>query len=259
MSASHHFTVRLWRSDHETYGYTEIYHQDVWEGSNVHWSNLTYNKWYKVTEDTESGYTLNSISSPQYLNRDDDDTFNVVNWQQARTGSITINKHIEDRDLRGIAFNFTLSSTGQTDRTASITITGSGNYDGSTTVNNLPFGTWTITEATGAYICTNPSDYDTQTTLDSSHTSRSVSFTNDEIRTGSITINKHIEDKDLRGILFNFTLSSTGQTNRTASIMITGSGNYDGSITVSGLPYGTWTITEATGDYICTSPSDYDR
>ncbi|MDD3521171.1 MAG: DUF5011 domain-containing protein, partial [Actinomycetota bacterium] len=221
-------------------------------------SDLPFGTW-TVTE-AQGDYIC---ESPSDYDRDvtlsknnKNETVEFENKAIPTSGSITIKKEIKDSSLRGVAFEFTLSSPGQTDRTASITIN-SGD-EGNTTVSDLPFGTWTVTEAQGGYICESPSDYDTEVTLSADNDKETVKFKNDRIsNTGSITIVKEIKDSSLRGVPFEFTLSSPGQTDRTASIII--NSGYEGSTKVTGLPYSTWTVTEAQGDYICESPSDYDR
>jgi len=107
-------------------------------------------------------------------------------------GWIKICKHIENRDLRGVEFKFTLSCPGHSNKYASITINGSGNYDGDTTVSNLAYGEWTVTESTGNYICTDPSDYDRKATLSSGHKGEVVSFENDVLRGGTVKVYKNI-------------------------------------------------------------------
>ncbi|HEY4695667.1 MAG TPA: SpaA isopeptide-forming pilin-related protein [Candidatus Hydromicrobium sp.] len=96
ISDGNHFTLKLWKASSEFGSYSYVGSDDVWEGHNAHWNDMEPYRWYKVTEDTESGYTLHSITeNPQYLSSNsDDDTFNVVNYKDPSgpKTSLTISK-----------------------------------------------------------------------------------------------------------------------------------------------------------------------
>ncbi|HEY4695665.1 MAG TPA: immunoglobulin-like domain-containing protein, partial [Candidatus Hydromicrobium sp.] len=73
ISDSNHFTVKLWKSSSENGSYSYVGSDEVWEGNSAYWGGLQPERWYKVTEDAESGYTLHSITDPQYLSSNTDD------------------------------------------------------------------------------------------------------------------------------------------------------------------------------------------
>ena len=146
VSDTNHFTVRLWKGNSRTGPWEEIGHKDVWEGHRAEWQHLDSYTWYKVTEDTESGYTLKSITGPQYIRYNKTKSFYIVNWQDPRTGSITVNKSgLEGSDTA------IFSLSGQGGPYTPITLDNkTGGYPSSGGWSNLPYGSYTVTETWGS-------------------------------------------------------------------------------------------------------------
>jgi len=116
---THHFTVRLLKSDDEDGPYVEVGSQEVYEGHNAYWGDLELDKWYKVTEDAEAGYTLHDIDPDKvelYESQcgcTEDKTIEVEN-DKVSTGSITVKK-IVNSPTGSETFNFGLTGGTPTD------------------------------------------------------------------------------------------------------------------------------------------------
>ncbi len=145
-------------------------------------------------------------------------------------GSITIVKAL-DGDTPPAAADFTFTVEGQE---GTFTITGAG----STTIDNIPPGTYTVTELSlpdGYSI----GDYDQEITVTEGETATATftnTYTAPPVGTGSITITKAITgDTPASDATFTFTVEG-----RQTPVTIVGAG----STTVSGLAPDTYTITE---------------
>jgi len=118
-SDDHPFTVRLLKSDDEDGPYVEVGSQEVYEGHNAYWGDLELDKWYKVTEDAEAGYTLHDIDPDKvelYESQcgcTEDKTIEVEN-DKVSTGSITVKK-IVNSPTGSETFNFGLTGGTPTD------------------------------------------------------------------------------------------------------------------------------------------------
>ncbi len=153
-----------------------------------------------------------------------------------KTGTIEIHKTTEGMmNLEGISF--TLSGTSDSGRDISITATTDEN--GKATFENIPIGTYTVTEVGSttptAYMVADPVEvevYYAETTTQEIH--------NDE-KTGTFEVHKTTEGMtDLEGI--SFVLSGTSDSGR--DISITAVTDKNGIATFENIPIGTYTITE---------------
>lgn len=158
--------------------------------------------------DFESGSIQNLMFSqqadPQFF------SFNI----DIQFGNIKITKTSEDNIVKGI--EFTVKGNGKT-----YTMTTDAN--GTATLNNIPVGTYTISEKEIIR-------YEVQTTKSvtvSDGKTTNVSF-NNELKTGNIKIQKHSEDN----IISDFTFKVTGSDGKTYNATT----NSSGIATVSNLP-----------------------
>ncbi|MBQ6240309.1 MAG: VaFE repeat-containing surface-anchored protein [Firmicutes bacterium] len=184
-------------------------------------------------------------------------SFTGTNGNKIPRGSITIEKEIKPGDVAmnaDVTFTFTVTGTyalgGSYSGNVSITIP-KGQKTASKTISNLPYGSYTVTEAPN----TNWNISGAQTkTLDKDHTSQTFGFTGTNANSpklGSLTITKEVEKGEVsdQDRTFNFTVTGRyalgGSYSKNVSIIVK-KGQTTASTTLSDLPYGTYTVTEAT-------------
>lgn len=190
-------------------------------------------------------YTLRETIAPDGYAIANDITFSVSEdgsldevemFDAEKTGTIEIHKTTEGMmNLEGISF--TLSGTSDSGRDISITATTDEN--GKATFENIPIGTYTVTEVGSttltAYMVADPVEvevYYAETTTQEIH--------NDE-KTGTFEVHKTTEGMtNLEGI--SFVLSGTSDSGR--EIFITAVTDENGIATFENIPIGTYTITE---------------
>ncbi|MFD2305362.1 SpaA isopeptide-forming pilin-related protein [Enterococcus termitis] len=196
-------------------------------------SNLDYGT-YTVTETVApSGYQILTTSQAVSINSASKSVTFYNKKIATQKGTLTINKldQANNQPLAGAIFQVKDSSG------ASVGIISSGN-DGRATLSDLAYGTYTITELvapTGYQIVY--ASYTTQ--IDSAN--KSINFYNKKLETskGSIEIKKleYGTNKVLAGAEFEVK-------NAQGTVVGTGTSDTNGLVTISGLEYGTYTVTE---------------
>jgi uncharacterized surface anchored protein len=196
-------------------------------------ANLDYGV-YTITEiQAPSGYQALTSTQTIYLNTANSTTTFYNQKIVAQKGTLTINKldQANNQPLSGAVFQVKNSSG---------TVVGSvtTNNLGVATLPNLDYGTYTVTETTA------PSGYQALSTSQNvtiNSASKSLTFYNKKIveQKGTLTINKLdiANNQPLAGALFQVKDSA----GTPVGLILSGS---DGKATLSGLSYGTYTITE---------------
>lgn len=191
---------------------------------------------YTITEDGSTVPTAYLVADAQQVTVSYSETSSVEFFNEEKTGSIQLQKRTEDmRNIDGITF--VLSGTSDSGRAINLTAITDGN--GKATFENIPIGTYSITED-GSTI---PVGYLVATaqevTVNYAETSN-VEFLNSE-QTGNIQISKRTEGMlNLEGI--GFTLSGTADNGK--EISMTSLTNSNGIATFANIPIGTYSITE---------------
>lgn len=181
--------------------------------------------------------------------RVDSDEPNVLyaQWEQL-TGSITVKKIVNDSD--GVApANFTIKVTGPGTGTNAKTYTDTVTADNSVTFNNLPFGSYTITEDdanVNGYTWTKVFSKET-VTIGATNLAEEVTVTNTyEPNTADLTIVKNLNTALPQDMTFKFNVMQGTSALSAAEITIK-AGELKGSTTVKDLKIGTsYTVQEDT-------------
>ena len=191
---------------------------------------------YLITEDGETTPYAYLTAEPQEVSVFYAETSNVEFFNDEKTGTIQLQKRTEgDLNLEGIEFVL----TGISDSGREITVSATTDAEGFATFENIPIGTYTITEngetTPYAYLTAEAKEvsvYYAQTT--------DIEFFNDE-KTGTIQLQKRTEgDLNLEGIEFALTgISDSGR-----EITVSATTDAEGFATFENIPIGTYTITE---------------
>jgi uncharacterized surface anchored protein len=209
---------------------------------------------YTVTEDGETTPYAYLTADPIEVEVFYAETTTTEIHNDEKTGTIEVHKTTEGMlNLDGI--DFVLGGTSDSGREISVTATTDEN--GIATFENIPIGTYTITEdgktTPTAYMVADSIDvavYYAETTTQEIH--------NDE-KTGSIEVHKTTENMtNIEGI--SFILSGTSDSGR--EISITAVTDKDGIATFENIPIGTYTITEEAASvptgYLVASDTDVE-
>lgn len=198
---------------------------------------------YTVTEDADTVPIAYMVAEPKEVTVFEAEATNVDIYNTEKTGTIEISKTTEGMtNLEGI--EFILSGTSDSGR--DIEIKAVTDKDGKAEFTSIPIGTYTITEnektVPYAYLTAEPQEvsvFYAETTT--------VEISNEE-KTGEILVQKKTEGMtDLEGI--EFILSGTSDSGR--EIRLTAVTDKDGKAEFTGIPIGTYTITE-NGDTVPT-------
>ena len=198
---------------------------------------------YTVTEDESTVPVAYMVADQLEVKVFEAETTNAEIYNNEKTGTIEISKTTEGMlNLDGI--EFILSGTSDSGR--EISISAKTDKNGKATFDNIPVGTYTVTEATEstpyAYLTADPVEV---TVFYAEETNIEVK---NEEKTGSIQVSKRTEGMtDISGI--EFILSGTSDSGR--DIRLTAVTDKDGKATFSNIPIGTYTITE-NGDTVPT-------
>ena len=191
---------------------------------------------YAITEDGETTPTAYLVADKVDATVIYAETTTVEVFNDEKTGSIEVHKRTEgDLNLEGI--EFTLAGTSDSGR--EISMTAKTDAEGKVTFENIPIGTYTITEngetTPTAYLTAEP----TEVIVTYAETNI-VEIFNDE-KTGTIEVHKRTEgDLNLEGIKFILTgISDSGREIEMFAIT-----DKDGKATFENVPIGTYAITE---------------
>ena len=191
---------------------------------------------YTISEDGETTPTAYLVAEPTEVTVTYAETTTIEIANVEKTGTIEIDKSTKgDKNIKGIEFIL----EGTSDSGREIKMTAKTDKNGKATFENVPVGTYTITEngktVPKAYLTAEP----TEVTVIFAETS-TVKITNVE-KTGTIEVNKSTEvNKNINGI--EFILEGTSDSGR--EIKMTAKTDKDGKATFENVPVGTYTITE---------------
>ena len=193
--------------------------------------NLTPGQ-YTVTETVPSGYTADKAS--QNVTVKNGEVAEVTFHNTLQKGNLKVVKTSDDGHISGIQFTVKGGSVNQAVTSGT---------DGTITVPGLPPGQYTVTEnVPDGYVCDNPS----QTVTVEFDKTATVTFHN-TLKTGAVKIVKTSDDGHISGIQFTVKGGSVNQTVTSGS---------DGTITISGLVPGQYTVTEQVPEgYTSDNPS----
>ena len=191
---------------------------------------------YEVYEDAYTVPTAYLVADPIEVTVMYAQTTTAEIFNNEKTGSIVVNKTTEGM-LNIEGREFVLSGTSDVGR--EISISAKTDKNGKATFDNIPVGTYTVTETTEstpyAYLTADPVEV---TVFYAEETNIEVK---NEEKTGSIQIQKQTEGMtDLEGI--EFILSGTSDSGR--DIRLTSVTDKNGNATFTAVPVGTYTITE---------------
>ncbi len=198
---------------------------------------------YEVYEDADTVPTAYLVADPIEVTVMYAQTTTAEIFNNEKTGSIVVNKTTEGM-LNIEGREFVLSGTSDGGR--EISISAKTDKNGKATFDNIPVGTYTVTETTEstpyAYLTADPVEV---TVFYAEETNIEVK---NEEKTGSIQVSKRTEGMtDISGI--EFILSGTSDSGR--DIRLTSVTNTNGNATFTAVPVGTYTITE-NGDTVPT-------
>ena len=191
---------------------------------------------YEITEDGKTVPTAYLVAEPQEVSVLYAETVDTTFFNEEKTGSIHIQKRTEgDLNVEGI--KFILSGTSDSGR--EIKIEAVTDKNGDAFFENIPIGTYEITEdgktVPTAYLVAEPA----QVTVTDAQTIDTTIFNNE--KTGSIKVQKKTEGMtDISGI--KFILSGTSDSGR--EIRIEAITDENGVATFKDIPIGTYEITE---------------
>ncbi|MBR1421853.1 MAG: hypothetical protein IJ571_00210 [Ruminococcus sp.] len=191
---------------------------------------------YTITEDGETVPAAYLVADPEEVTVTYAETTDVTFLNTEKTGSIHVGKRTEGNyNVSGIKFIL----SGVSDSGREITLEAITDENGDATFENVPIGTYTITEdgetVPAAYLVADPQEV----TVSYAETT-DVEFLNDE-KTGSIKVQKRTEGMtDIEGI--KFILSGTSDSGR--EIRLEAVTDKNGVATFDNVPIGTYTITE---------------
>lgn len=187
---------------------------------------------YTVTESVPDGYAADLAT--QTVTVQNNQTATVTFHNSRKTGGLKIVKTSDDGKVSGIYFNVVGGSVNQQVQSGP---------DGTVMVPGLVPGVYTVTEEVPeGYVCSNPSQ---SVTVQYDQTA-TVYFEN-RLKTGDLKIVKRSDDGVVGGITFHVQGGAIDQRVQSQS---------DGTITVSGLIPGNYTVTEEVRDgYVCDNPS----
>lgn len=183
---------------------------------------------YTITETVPTGWTATGSPQTVTISKGLTTTSTVTNVRD--TGSLSVTKVVSGRCESGTTFPVTISGPGG--YTASYSFGCSG---GSNTFNNLPTGTYLITETVPIGWTTVGSPQTATVTKGGTATS-TIANTRD---TGNLTITKAVSGQCESGTTFPVSISGPGGYLDGHAFTCSG-----GSYTFSNLPTGTYTITE---------------
>jgi hypothetical protein len=183
---------------------------------------------YTITETVPTGWT--ATGTPQTVTVSKGTTVGVTVTNTRDTGNLTVFKAVSGQCEAGTTFPVLISGPGGYSASYSFTCTG-----GSYTFTGLPTGSYTITETvpTGWTASGSP-----QTITVSKGTTVGATATNTR-DTGSLTVFKAVSGQCEAGTLFPVSISGPGGYSASHTFTCTG-----GSYTFTGLPTGTYTISE---------------
>ena len=191
---------------------------------------------YTVTEDAETTPYAYLTADPQTVEVFYAQTTDATIYNEEKSGTIKVQKRTEgDLNLEGI--KFILSGTSDSGR--EIEIEATTNADGEATFENIPIGTYTVTEGAEttpyAYLTADP-----QTVEVFYAKTTDTTFFNEE-KQGSIKVQKRTEGMtDLEGI--SFTLTGSSDSGR--EIKIAAVTDAEGVANFENVPIGSYTIFE---------------
>ncbi len=198
---------------------------------------------YTITENGETTPTAYLVAEPTDVTVTYAETTIKEIYNDEKTGSIEVHKTTEGNlNVEGIEFIL----SGISDSGREISLTATTDENGKAVFENVPIGTYTITEngetTPTAYLVADKQEV----TVTYAETSE-VNVHNDE-KTGSIKVQKRTEDMtNIEGI--EFILEGTSDSGR--KIRMTATTDKNGVATFENVPVGTYTITE-NGDTVPT-------
>lgn len=219
---------------------------------------------YTVTETGGdiAGYTLSvSGTGDVTVKAGETATAAITNTYSQNPGSLTITKSVTGLAEGVPSQTYTFTVSGPNGYREEVTITGAG----SQTITGLVPGEYTVTEEDASV-----AGYDLNTSYDRTSVmvepdgTAKVSITNTyTLKTGSLTITKDVEGGVLVDQVFTFTVTPTGgdaiinpdvkgatvnADGKSYTVTIPMNGKATQSVTVTGLPEGTYTVTETVPD-----------
>ena len=191
---------------------------------------------YSITENGETVPTAYLVADTQDVTVLYAETSIVEFFNDEKTGTIEVHKRTEgDLNLEGI--EFTLAGTSDSGREISLTATTDEN--GKVVFENVPVGTYTITEngetTPTAYLVADKQD------VTVTYAETTIKEIYNEEKTGSIEVHKTTEGNlNIEGI--EFILSGISDSGR--EISLTATTDENGKAVFENVPVGTYTITE---------------
>ena len=191
---------------------------------------------YTVTESDETVPTAYLVAEPTEVEVFYNETTTKEIFNDEKKGTIKVTKDSEGKlNIKGIKFIL----EGTSDSGREIKLEGTTDEKGVVTFENIPIGTYTVTEdektAPKAYIIAEKQEVTVVYAKTSNYT-----FFNDEQK-GTVEVTKTTKDnKNIEGI--TFVLSGTSDTGR--KIEIKAKTDKDGKAVFENVPVGTYTVTE---------------